>query len=129
MLVENETDQKQDAAHLAFQVARELWIQKPHFVGAEAKKLTAELGEVSIEDLIGPHKFHPLVSIRQAGMVAHYLASPASLPMIGRQWNRDHSTIVHAFRALMPHLDAPVRASSAYLWFQDKMEREARAVA
>ena len=122
-------DEKRKSAELAYSVARVIYAEKPQFSKARARGLIAEFGEVSIEDLVGPSKMWPVVHYRQAGMVALYLSTNLSTPLCAKAFGRnDHTPLIQALKMLMPHLNAPVRASSAYLWFQDKMEKEARAV-
>ena len=131
MAVNNGTnlELKQEAARLGFEVARIVYLEKPAFPLARVKQLVSEYASISIEDLIGPHKFQPLTSYRQAAMVASYLAADKSTPVVGRAFKRDHSTVIHAFKILMPLIDAPVRAGESFPWFRALMREEARVVA
>ena len=55
--------------------------------------------DVRIEDLLGPRRSVKLVEARHKAMIAVALERPKlSLPQIGRLFNRDHTTIIHALQ-------------------------------
>jgi hypothetical protein len=56
---------------------------------------------VTFEDIMGPRRLKPVVAARKAAMIAVAAHMPRwSLPQIGRFFNRDHTTIMHALGRL-----------------------------
>lgn len=68
----------------------------------DAKGVIARIAlemDVRIEDLLGPRRSVKLVEARHKAMIAVALERPKlSLPQIGRLFNRDHTTIIHALQ-------------------------------
>ena len=58
----------------------------------------ADAYEVSVDDLLSRRRDGVLVMARRAAIVAVYQAFPDSLPMLGRLFDRDHTTILHHLR-------------------------------
>ena len=59
----------------------------------------AERHEVSLADVLGPSRFQHVVRARFAAIRAVRQRYPEmSLPQLGRLFNRDHTTILHALR-------------------------------
>ena len=55
--------------------------------------------DVRIEDLLGPRRSAKLVEARHKAIIAVALERPKlSLPQIGKLFNRDHTTIMHALQ-------------------------------
>lgn len=54
---------------------------------------------VTVEDILGHGKSAPLVKARHQAMVEVAIRRPAfSLPQLGKVFNRDHTTILHALQ-------------------------------
>lgn len=51
-------------------------------------------------ELIGRKKTRPVVLHRQAAMAAAYQLTGRSLPSVARAFGRDHTTVLHAVRAV-----------------------------
>jgi chromosomal replication initiator protein len=69
------------------------------------QRAVSEYFQVSVPDLLGPRRPK---QIAMARMVAMYLArtmTQDSLPGIGRAFNRDHATVVHAVSAITSRMD------------------------
>jgi len=59
----------------------------------------AEQHDVSLADVIGPSRFRHIINARFAAIRAVRQRYPEmSLPQLGRLFNRDHTTILHALR-------------------------------
>ena len=54
---------------------------------------------VTVEDVLGPSRSRPLVRPRQEAMYRVYDETSLSLLEIGRRFNRDHTTVLHAVQA------------------------------
>lgn len=61
---------------------------------------TAAYFGVSIEDLCGPSRGRHLVMARQIAMYLCRELTPMSLPQIGREFGRDHTTVMYADRKI-----------------------------
>lgn len=54
---------------------------------------------VTIADILGRSRAHPIVKARHQAIIELALRRPAmSLPQIGRHFSRDHTTILHVLR-------------------------------
>lgn len=58
------------------------------------------VAEVSLDDLRGAGRTRRLAHARQAAMWLARQTTDASLPEIGRFFHRDHTTVIHAIRAV-----------------------------
>ena len=65
---------------------------------------TAKYFGYSIDDLCSPNRNRALVNARQIGMYLCRELTNDSLPDIGRQFNRDHTTVMHADRRIRKDL-------------------------
>ena len=64
------------------------------------KQIAAE-HNVSLDEILGPRRQPPLVAARHAAMAAVYLAKPhLSLPVLGRYFHRDHTSLLSALRKM-----------------------------
>lgn len=71
--------------------------------------------DVTVEELAGPGRGRPLVSYRQITMAVVRRETGASLPAIGRMFNRDHTTVMYGVERVekVPALRAAARALQA----------------
>jgi hypothetical protein len=79
-------------------------ISQPPPVCSDVRTLmtvAAEYFKISYIDLISERRRWPLVHYRQITMYVATIATPFSLPQIGRRMNRDHTTILHAQRKIL----------------------------
>lgn len=54
---------------------------------------------VSVRDILGPSRSASIVAIRHEAIAQAYMERPdMSLPELGRRFNRDHTTVIHAVR-------------------------------
>lgn len=60
---------------------------------------TCEKYDVSLLELVSYRRSRPLVLYRQEAMYRCVKETAQSLPMIGRAFNRDHTTILHGVKA------------------------------
>ena len=65
---------------------------------------TARYFGYTIDDLCSPNRNRALVNARQIGMYLCRELTSASLPEIGQEFNRDHSTVLHAERRIRKDL-------------------------
>lgn len=66
----------------------------------------AERAGIRIADLLGRGRVKVLVAARQAAMVRCREEFGWSMPVIGRQFGRDHTTVLHAIRQHQARRDA-----------------------
>lgn len=62
--------------------------------------VTADYFGISVEDLRGPKRTREFVRPRQIAMVLSVDILGKSLPLVGRHFNRDHTTVLHAQKAV-----------------------------
>lgn len=67
---------------------------------------------ISLDDLRGPRKYRPLVHQRQLAMYLTRLLLGSSYPVLGRHFNRDHSTTLYACRVIGARLQSDSRLVS-----------------
>lgn len=73
--------------------------------GMEIIRQFCALNNVSVDVVFGPSRYRPVVKLRQLAMVEVYRRRPdLSLPQIGRLFNRDHTTIIHAVKKHGAHI-------------------------
>lgn len=71
----------------------------------DVMRAASEVTQIDIEVLKGPRRSRSLAWPRQVAMYACVmLASNASLPQIGRAFNRDHTTVLHSVRVVKERL-------------------------
>lgn len=63
---------------------------------AEIIAKTAEKHGLKVSDLTGPRRFRPIVRARWEAMAEAYDLRIWQSTVIGRAFNRDHSTVLHA---------------------------------
>ncbi|MBB4200610.1 hypothetical protein GGD83_004439 [Rhodoblastus sphagnicola] len=75
-------------------------------------KLVSERTGVSIKEILGDEKPAAIAAARQEAMWAVKKITNWSLPRIGRRFNRDHTTVLHAIRRVEERAiqDADLRA-------------------
>ncbi|MDD6792772.1 MAG: helix-turn-helix domain-containing protein, partial [Thermobifida fusca] len=61
---------------------------------------TSDYFALSLEDLKGPSRSRVLVTARQIAMYLCRELTDLSLPKIGQQFGRDHTTVMHADRKI-----------------------------
>ncbi|MBW3095656.1 helix-turn-helix domain-containing protein [Pseudohoeflea coraliihabitans] len=68
------------------------------------KEIIVEVAErfgFAPREIVGRSRYKPLTRARQAAMAEVYLHRPdMSLPQIGRFFNRDHTTVLHALKVM-----------------------------
>lgn len=65
---------------------------------------------VKAEEIFSERRSRHIVDPRQVAMTMAYLYTPSSLPDIGRTFDRDHTTVLHAVRKWTPAVRAAVEA-------------------
>lgn len=67
----------------------------------QVAEIAADLSGYSVEDILGRGRTRALAHVRQAAMwAARRLRLDLSLPMIGRAFGKDHTSVLHACRAV-----------------------------
>lgn len=51
-------------------------------------------------DILGPHRYRELVAARHEALALTYRHTQMSMPNVGRYFNRDHTTVLHALNKL-----------------------------
>lgn len=94
-------------------------------------RLAALRNGVSVEELLGPGRTVELVAARAEGMYLVALHTNASMPMIGRYFDRDHTTVLHALRKHpdIPWRQKPTTARNAPPPTPEEREKHRRIVA
>jgi chromosomal replication initiator protein len=72
----------------------------PEITAATIMAQTATYFGIAIEDLCGPSRSRVLVTARQIAMYLCRELTEMSLPKIGQQFGRDHTTVMHAERKI-----------------------------
>jgi chromosomal replication initiator protein len=72
----------------------------PEITSATIKAQTAQYFGISIDDLVGSSRSRVLVNARQIAMYLCRELTEQSLPKIGQQFGRDHTTVMHAERKI-----------------------------
>lgn len=80
------------------------------------KRLAATGFGVTADELEGHSRKHPLVFYRQAAMAATRIICGTSYPAIGRVYDRDHTTVMHAVRWVKAGKNHPVGSHRRRLW-------------
>lgn len=80
-------------------------------LAAIQERVAREFG-VTRADLVGPTRRHAVTRPRQVAMYLACALTQNSLPMIGRAFGRDHTTVMYSVRVLPQYLarDAALRA-------------------
>jgi chromosomal replication initiator protein len=72
-------------------------VSRPHQVTAKLiLESTASMFGFTIDELCGSNRRRPLVNARQIGMYVFRELTDYSYPAIGREFGRDHTTVIHA---------------------------------
>lgn len=65
---------------------------------ARIKRITAAHFRIPIEEMVSERRARPAARPRQVAMYVSKRLTPKSLPEIGRHFDRDHTTVIHAVR-------------------------------
>lgn len=78
---------------------------------AETIQIVAADYGAPIEDMLSERRFGRAVEPRQVAMYLARRVTPFSMPRIGRSFDRDHTTVIHAIRKIESRMasDAPFR--------------------
>ncbi len=82
-------------------------------------RATASTFGVSVGELVSNMRTKPLVTYRHVAIAIACRLSGRSLPFIGRHFNRDHTSILHARNKMQPLMDAAARdydGASPWAW-------------
>lgn len=82
----------------------------------DIKRTVAEHFNLAVSEMVSPKRAYAISHPRQIAMYLCRLLTPRSLPEIGRKFNRDHTTVMHALKrvpdraAQDAEMDAAIRA-------------------
>lgn len=80
------------------------------------RRMAARGFDVTVEELRGRSRERPLVEYRQITMAAIRRLTPLSLPAIGREFYRDHTTVIHAIERVEGGRHHPAGSKRRRLW-------------
>ncbi len=85
--------------------------------GEYVRRMAAVGFDVTVDDLTGRSRAHPLVDYRHVTMAAIRRMTPLSLPTIGRLFDhRDHTTVMHAVTKVENGRHYPAGSKRRRLW-------------
>lgn len=80
------------------------------------RRLAAHGFGVRVEELTGRSRERPLVEYRQVTMAAIRTLTPLSYPAIGREFDRDHTTVMHAVERVDGGRHHPAGSKRRRMW-------------
>ncbi|MDR1078513.1 MAG: chromosomal replication initiator protein DnaA [Propionibacteriaceae bacterium] len=87
---------------------------------------TAELFQLSVEDLKGPSRSTSVALARQIAMYLCRELTELSLPKIGAQFDRDHTTVMHAYRKISDLIQADPNVFNTITETTNRVKQRAR---
>jgi chromosomal replication initiator protein len=97
----------------------------------DVQAVVAEHYRLTIVDLIGPSRLRHVVRARQMAMSLAYSATRHSYPVIGREFRRHHTTVIHARKAIKHAFERDRRFVDLFdgLWSAAQVRANLRAFA
>ena len=119
---------KEDGAKFAMILAKRFHSERFQELGKEIAQKAADALGMALDDLIKASKKQPEATWRQAAMFATLLNGKSLSQTIRAFGRTDHTTALHAFRAIQEHVEGcPRSVPAARAWFADLMQSEVAA--
>ena len=123
---------KSDGAGLAMFIAKQLYLDEELSVrselAAEAAKMVAFIGGVSVDTVKSLSKRQPMATWRQAGMFAAIINGKSTTQAAKAFGRADHTTAIWAYTSLAKHVpDCPRSITAGRAWFADLMKSRSAA--
>lgn len=79
--------------------------KQPKLSGQDIIRQVCDAYDMDVDVVLGASRYRGVVDVRQQAMAAVYQMRPdLSFPQIGRLFNRDHTTVIHAVMKLGVHV-------------------------